>query len=54
LLANWIAWATVVQVGHRCPAVKRECPAPRRSAALPRRRPFALESHHGTPAASQV
>jgi hypothetical protein len=32
LLANTIASATVVQVGDRCPAVKRECPVPRRSA----------------------
>jgi hypothetical protein len=31
MLANSIAPATVVQAGHRCPAVKRECPAPRRN-----------------------
>jgi hypothetical protein len=47
VLATGIARAPVVQVGRRCPAVKRECPAPRHRAG-PAVQPFVLDRLPGT------
>jgi hypothetical protein len=54
--AYWAGWTdrvTVVPVRHQCPAVKREVQVPtERRPSRPT--PFALDSHHGQRAATQV